>query len=73
MEKLALEVLCSLQHLLKRQVPPCLSDPLPRPLPPFQVSVEELALEFYASKAGGGWQGMHTEGGVWATLFGLLM
>jgi hypothetical protein len=38
-----------------------------------QVTVEELALQHYASPAGGGWQGMHTEGGVWRTLFGLLM
>jgi len=38
-----------------------------------QVSVEDLALEHYASEAGGGWRGIHAEGGVWATLFGLLM
>eukprot|EP00955_Chlamydomonas_euryale_P071465 361082-Chlamydomonas_euryale.AAC.24 len=38
-----------------------------------QVSVEELALQYYASEAGGCWLGMHTEGGVWSTLFGLLM
>ncbi len=38
-----------------------------------QVSVESLALEFYGSEEAGRWQGMHTEGGVWATLFGLLM
>ncbi|KAG1651664.1 hypothetical protein FOA52_011853 [Chlamydomonas sp. UWO 241] len=38
-----------------------------------QVGVEELALEYYASDAGGRWLGMHTEGGVWSTLFGLLM
>eukprot|EP00775_Hariotina_reticulata_P006708 gene6708-6929_t len=38
-----------------------------------QVSVEELALQHYATPEGGGWQGLHSEGGVWATLFGLLM
>eukprot|EP00887_Chlorella_sp_A99_P003277 scaffold9.g3277.t1 len=35
-----------------------------------QVSVEELALEHYAAA---GWRGLHSEGGIWATLFGLLM
>ncbi len=35
--------------------------------------MEELALQHYASAAGGSWQGLHTEGGVWMTLFGLLM
>ena len=34
---------------------------------------KELALQYYASKDGGEWQGMHSEGGVWMTLFGLLM
>mmetsp|Transcript_4226 Transcript_4226/g.11389 ORF Transcript_4226/g.11389 Transcript_4226/m.11389 type:complete len:344 (-) Transcript_4226:863-1894(-) len=38
-----------------------------------QLGVEELALEWYASEAGGKWQGLHCEGGIWATLFGLLM
>ena len=38
-----------------------------------QVGVEELALDYYASAQGGGWRGMHCEGGVWATLFGLLL
>ena len=38
-----------------------------------QVGVEELALQFYASEEGGGWRGMHSEGGIWATLFGLLL
>ncbi|GAX84969.1 hypothetical protein CEUSTIGMA_g12390.t1 [Chlamydomonas eustigma] len=38
-----------------------------------QVSVEELALEHYASEGGGGWKGLHAEGGIWATLFGLIM
>lgn len=37
------------------------------------MNVEELALEHYASAEGGGWVGVHSEGGVWATLFGLLM
>lgn len=37
------------------------------------MSVEQLALQHYASQEGGGWQGMHSEGGVWATLFGLLL
>lgn len=38
-----------------------------------QVHVEELALEHYGGEEGGGWRGMHAEGGIWATLFGLLM
>lgn len=38
-----------------------------------QVGVEALALQYYASEEGGGWQGRHTEGGVWMNLFGLLM
>jgi Fanconi-associated nuclease 1 len=38
-----------------------------------QCGVEELALQYYASEDGGEWQGMHSEGGVWMTLFGLLM
>ncbi len=74
-----------------------------------QCSVEELALQYYASEEGGGWRGVHrqallvagharllafawqspfrgflasiysclrcmcSEGGIWATLFGLLM
>ncbi|KAH7623249.1 hypothetical protein Ndes2526B_g01671 [Nannochloris sp. 'desiccata'] len=38
-----------------------------------QCSVEELALQFYASSAGGEFTGAHTEGGIWATLFGLLL
>lgn len=37
------------------------------------VSVEQLALEFYASDGGGGWKGVHCEGGVWTTLFVLLL
>ncbi|GBF88189.1 fanconi-associated nuclease [Raphidocelis subcapitata] len=38
-----------------------------------QVNVEELALQHYAREAEGGWRGIHTEGGIWATLFGLVM
>lgn len=39
-----------------------------------QCSVEELALQYYGTEEGGGWpRGVHTEGGVWATLFGLLL
>ncbi|KAG0617281.1 hypothetical protein M758_5G178400 [Ceratodon purpureus] len=38
-----------------------------------QCGVEELALQYYASEEGGGWEGMHSEGGVWMMLFGLLM
>ena len=37
------------------------------------MSVEELALEHYASEEGGGWKGMHTEGGIWAMMFTLVM
>ncbi len=35
--------------------------------------MEELALQHYATADGGCWQGTHSEGGIWATLFGLLM
>jgi len=38
-----------------------------------QCSVEELALQYYASSTGGEFTGAHTEGGIWATLFGLLL
>ncbi|KAG0454962.1 hypothetical protein HPP92_024254 [Vanilla planifolia] len=34
--------------------------------------VEQLALEYYAGE-GGGWQGVHSESGIWMTIFGLLM
>ncbi|KAL6898075.1 hypothetical protein ACP4OV_006671 [Aristida adscensionis] len=34
--------------------------------------VEQLALQYYADE-GGGWQGIHSEGGIWMTIFGLLM
>ncbi|XP_061374406.1 fanconi-associated nuclease 1 homolog [Gastrolobium bilobum] len=37
-----------------------------------QCGVEELALHYYAGE-GGGWQGVHTESGIWLTIFGLLM
>ncbi|MCD7461973.1 hypothetical protein HAX54_047477 [Datura stramonium] len=37
-----------------------------------RCGVEELALEYYAGE-GGGWQGVHTESGIWLTIFGLLM
>lgn len=38
-----------------------------------QCSVEELALQYYASSTGGEFTGAHTEGGIWATLFSLLL
>ena len=38
-----------------------------------QCSVEHLALQYYASDEGGGWHGVHTESGIWLTVFGLLM
>ncbi|KAF6176446.1 hypothetical protein GIB67_010083 [Kingdonia uniflora] len=37
-----------------------------------QCGVEQLALQYYAAE-GGGWQGVHTESGIWMTIFGLLM
>ncbi|XP_021291909.1 fanconi-associated nuclease 1 homolog isoform X1 [Herrania umbratica] len=37
-----------------------------------QCGVEQLALQYYAAE-GGGWQGVHTESGIWLTIFGLLM
>lgn len=37
-----------------------------------QVNVEELVLQHYARAPEGAWTGIHTEGGVWATLFGLV-
>ena len=36
------------------------------------VSVEQLALEHYATSEGGAWKGFHSEGGIWSTLFGLI-
>ncbi|KAL9225327.1 hypothetical protein vseg_001269 [Gypsophila vaccaria] len=37
-----------------------------------QCGVEELALKFYAGE-GGGWQGVHSESGIWLTVYSLLM
>ncbi|GAV66169.1 VRR_NUC domain-containing protein/HIRAN domain-containing protein [Cephalotus follicularis] len=37
-----------------------------------QYGVEQLALQYYAGE-GGGWLGVHTESGIWLTIFGLLM
>lgn len=37
-----------------------------------QCGVEQLSLQYYAGE-GGGWQGVHTESGIWLTIFGLLM
>lgn len=37
-----------------------------------QCGVEQLALQYYSGE-GGGWQGVHTESGIWLTIFGLLM
>ncbi|OAY76467.1 Fanconi-associated nuclease, partial [Ananas comosus] len=34
--------------------------------------VEQLALQYYAEE-GGGWRGIHSESGIWMTIFGLLM
>nr|XP_019708406.1 fanconi-associated nuclease 1 homolog isoform X2 [Elaeis guineensis] len=34
--------------------------------------VEKLALQYYAGE-GGGWLGVHSESGIWMTLFGILM
>ncbi|KAI3676895.1 hypothetical protein L1987_86509 [Smallanthus sonchifolius] len=38
-----------------------------------QCGVEQLALQYYAGEDGGGWQGVHSESGIWLTIFGLLM
>lgn len=38
-----------------------------------QCSVEQLALQYYSGEQGGCWQGVHSEGGIWMTYFGLLM
>lgn len=35
-------------------------------------SVEELALQHYSKPENGSWKGIHSEGGIWSTLFGLL-
>ena len=37
------------------------------------MGVEDLALHHYASAPGGGWRGVHSEGGVWGCLWALLM
>ncbi|GAB2221999.1 hypothetical protein Droror1_Dr00013196 [Drosera rotundifolia] len=37
-----------------------------------QCGVEQLALQYYAGE-GGGWHGIHTETGIWLTIFGLLI
>ncbi|XP_065861538.1 fanconi-associated nuclease 1 homolog isoform X2 [Euphorbia lathyris] len=37
-----------------------------------QCGVEQLALQYYAGE-GGGWCGVHSESGIWMTIFGLLM
>lgn len=38
-----------------------------------QCTVEDLALQYYGTADGGGYCGVHSEGGIWATLFGILM
>ncbi|GFQ00752.1 fanconi-associated nuclease 1 homolog [Phtheirospermum japonicum] len=38
-----------------------------------RCGVEELALQYYAGEGGGGWRGVHSEGGIWLTIFGILM
>ncbi|WCJ27516.1 hypothetical protein M5689_009254 [Euphorbia peplus] len=37
-----------------------------------QCGVEQLALQYYSGE-GGGWCGVHSESGIWLTIFGLLM
>ncbi|WOL02516.1 fanconi-associated nuclease [Canna indica] len=37
-----------------------------------RCGVEQLALQYYADD-GGGWTGIHSESGIWMTIFGLLM
>ena len=36
------------------------------------VGVEQLALEFFEEEGHGSWRGVHTEGTLWRTLFGVL-
>ena len=36
-------------------------------------TVEELALQYYATEEGGSYRGIHSEGGIWCTLFTLLL
>ncbi|KAL3634543.1 hypothetical protein CASFOL_021597 [Castilleja foliolosa] len=38
-----------------------------------RCGVEELALQYYAGEGAGGWRGVHSEGGIWLTIFGILM
>ncbi|CAI9268649.1 unnamed protein product [Lactuca saligna] len=38
-----------------------------------QCGVEELALQYYAGEEGGYWKGVHSESGIWLTVFGILM
>ncbi|KAL4561058.1 hypothetical protein LXL04_033220 [Taraxacum kok-saghyz] len=38
-----------------------------------QCGVEQLALQYYAGQEGGNWQGVHSESGIWLTIFSLLM
>ncbi|CAM8921116.1 unnamed protein product [Rhodiola kirilowii] len=38
-----------------------------------QCGVEELALQYYAGVEGGEWKGVHSESGIWLTIFGILM
>ncbi|GFR45877.1 hypothetical protein Agub_g7330, partial [Astrephomene gubernaculifera] len=58
---------------LPTTLPATLPVPLPAPIGMEVVGVEELAVRHYGSAAGGGWRGVHSEGGVWGTLWGLLM
>ncbi|THG00761.1 hypothetical protein TEA_018237 [Camellia sinensis var. sinensis] len=37
-----------------------------------QCGVGQLPMQYYVG-AGGGWQGVHTESGIWLTIFGLLL
>ncbi|XP_075504905.1 fanconi-associated nuclease 1 homolog isoform X3 [Primulina tabacum] len=37
-----------------------------------QCGVEQLALDYYSGE-GGGWHGVHTESGIWLTIFGILL
>ncbi|XP_058201552.1 fanconi-associated nuclease 1 homolog isoform X2 [Rhododendron vialii] len=37
-----------------------------------QCGVEELAMQYYGGE-GGSWQSVHTESGIWLTIFGLLL
>ena len=41
--------------------------------PTSTISVEQLALDYYASDTGGNWDGIHTEGRIFTTLFTLLL